>query len=111
MPALAGYGDGNGQIDNPSLNPLPMLYGEQMVFWRHLSDAGMIDGQFGPNLDPERNAHIAKPYQRYLPPAKMGRGLHFVIVDDGSSPPTANLRPGDNYFELVEVTGMRGASM
>src|SRR4051812_16635172 len=47
-----GYGDGNGQIvagASTNAGPPSFLYtaGESTAFWRHLSDAQLIDGNYG----------------------------------------------------------------
>jgi hypothetical protein len=42
----AGHGDGNGLIEGGAAGATAGV-GESLVFWRHLSDAGLIDGSFG----------------------------------------------------------------
>src|SRR5262249_3199194 len=42
----AGHGDGNGLIEGGSAGAVIGI-GEPLEFWRHLTDAGFIDGNYG----------------------------------------------------------------
>ena len=44
---MAGCGDGNGLLDSAAVAGATALTGETLFFWRHLSDAGLVDGSFG----------------------------------------------------------------
>jgi prepilin-type N-terminal cleavage/methylation domain-containing protein len=43
---IVGFGDGNGLIEGGGTG-LSAPIAEILVFWRHLSDAGLVDGQLG----------------------------------------------------------------
>lgn len=101
-PACVGptdqYGDGNGLIE-ASLAYDMFPHGEQLTFWRHLSDAGLIAGQFGrgacnlvgcgETATIQGNDKIAQ----CLPTAKLGRNAHFIVYADDAT----------NYYRLVSV--------
>jgi prepilin-type N-terminal cleavage/methylation domain-containing protein len=46
MASTVGFGDGNGLIEGGASAALIPL-GETLVFWRHMSDANLVDGQLG----------------------------------------------------------------
>lgn len=46
--SITGYGDGNGLIEGGNTG-ITLPVGETLVFWRHLSDAGLVDGSLGLN--------------------------------------------------------------
>src|SRR4051812_33361397 len=47
-----GFGDGNGLLEGGGTGAASAYFlGEPPVFYRHLSDAGLIDGSFGANTN------------------------------------------------------------
>src|SRR5579884_1907131 len=101
-----GGGDGNGFIQCWSWTPSPLqagTYGEPLVFWRHLSDANMVDGTFGANLQlygdvPTNQAPSQIPL--WLPPAKINATGFVIPYSDGAY----------NYFEIRDFTQIGTAS-
>jgi prepilin-type N-terminal cleavage/methylation domain-containing protein len=93
----AGEGDGNGLLEGGSSGATVAL-GETLLFWRHLSDAGLVDGSFGANLTTAGQAAAdvtGSTIANYLPPAKVGRGNYFAVA-------AAN---GINYYLLTGFAG------
>lgn len=77
-----GMGDGNGQIDGS----ISSCTGEMLAFWRHLSEANLVDGAFGVNgnsaIDPTTGGTAAavtlNTMTQSLPVAKLGYGATFL---------------------------------
>jgi len=94
----AGEGDGNGLIEGGAA-AATVPSGETIVFWRHMTDAGYVDGSFGTvgnalliastGLVTANNSNV----QSSLPPAKLSPTQYFTVY--------ANL--GLNYFQLLPV--------
>lgn len=95
--AGTGLGDGNGLITDTAATNLNAPVGETLIIWRQLSDASLLEGQFGANLAAATGQVAASPTAAlYLPPAKLGRGNYWIA---GSS-------AGQNYYGLAAVTGI-----
>ena len=101
----SGYGDGNGLIRSgfgagpPST--VVNLYGEPFMFWRHLSDAKLIDGNYGENLNwaAETSAMSGvDTINAFLPTSKL----------TGSTIAVGSPLNGVNYFLLTKVTSIIG---
>jgi prepilin-type N-terminal cleavage/methylation domain-containing protein len=82
----SGCGDGDGLIESTGGLAWP-TGGEPLVFWRHLSEAGLISGSFGISgnsaLDTNGMASgnvTPVTMSQTLPPAKLGNGLFFAIL-------------------------------
>ncbi len=94
-----GMGDGNGLIEGGSAGGLAPM-GETLVFWRHLSDANLVDGSLG-NIANSAivpttgvvTGTVTSPNQS-LPPSKLS-GLSMFVVYSAS---------GFNFFQLLPVT-------
>jgi prepilin-type N-terminal cleavage/methylation domain-containing protein len=88
MTGVTGLGDGNGVIqDYNNIPGLIYLAGEPMVFWRHLSDANLIGGNYGASLGNGGMPAFAIPigkFSSWLPPAKLGVGGFFTVYTDGT---------------------------
>jgi len=101
-----GYGDGNGLIRSAFGNTLPtstatQLYGEPYMFWRHLSEANLINGRYGFGLNGAAESPAMTgldTINTYLPAAKL-RGSTIAV----GSPLN-----GINYFLLSKVTSTAG---
>lgn len=94
MAGTTGLGDGNGLIQDATSANLPP--GEPLVFWRHLSDAALIDSSLGVSLASAGALGASPTPVQYLPAARMGRANHFAV---GSY-------SGLNYYVLGGVTGI-----
>lgn len=101
MTGTAGKGDGNGliQSENSAAHPAePDPNAESLVFWRHLSDAQLIEGNYGKNLAsegyPPTNQTVAE-MKLWMPTTKLGRGSFAVTSINGK-----------NYYEIY--TGLDG---
>ncbi|MBX3412806.1 MAG: prepilin-type N-terminal cleavage/methylation domain-containing protein [Pirellulales bacterium] len=95
MTGAKGLGDGNGQLQAAG-NPNYSGIGETLVFWRHLSDAGLVDGSYGANLASGGAPATANLMSEYLPTAKLGRGNYWTAAADA----------GQNYYVLGGVTAL-----
>ena len=76
--------------------------GEISAFWRHLSDANLVDGNFGSDLDNSGFAPInvtAGRVSLYIPPAKLGENMSFVVFSGA----------GYNFFGMFSITGITSA--
>jgi prepilin-type N-terminal cleavage/methylation domain-containing protein len=110
-----GYGDGNGLIEGSSgaggyipgttttrtPNNTNAGGSEQYVFWRHLSDAHLIDGAFGAGLVNDGSNAGTSNVSLYFPPAKAGRGLFVIVFTDGAY----------NYFGIGPVLGILAGNL
>ncbi len=101
MASAVGFGDGNGLIEGGnSGSALPV--GETLLFWRHMSDAGLVDGALGvvgnsiivtgTGLVTGAVSNISQS----LPPTKVSAQNAFVVF-------SAN---GFNYYTLVPITAI-----
>ncbi len=94
----AGHQDGNGLIEgNGSGGTVPG--GETVSFWRHLSDANLIDGSFGTSGNATLvvstglvTAVVTVPSQS-LPPTKLNTGTYFIVY----------AAAGSNYYQILAV--------
>jgi len=100
-----GYGDGDGIIRSANGSATPStvtnLYGEPLIFWRHLSDAQLINGKYGTALNSAAEAvgiSGLDAMNTFLPAAKL---LSSTIA--AGSP-----RDGKNYFLLAKVLSTLG---
>jgi prepilin-type N-terminal cleavage/methylation domain-containing protein len=94
----AGYGNGDGLIrsgegatNNLTANYTALL-GEPLMFWRQLSDANLIDGSYGKNLNIAAESTTTSSSD-YLPLAKIGKGATIEIN---------SLSDMQNYFLLTK---------
>ena len=76
--SASGLGDGNGLIQ-ASGGTANRGVGETMAFWRHLSDAALIDGNYGSDLASGGVVNTLARPDLYLPAAKLGRGTYWVV--------------------------------
>lgn len=85
-----GLGDGNGLIQDPNGTNTPV--GEIVLFWRQLSDAGLVDGSFGKDLtvSTAQAPNSIVPGNDF-PAAKTGRGSYIIVGSDN----------GMNYFGIL----------
>lgn len=110
---LQGYGDGNGLIEycggNTTFNT---ECGEPMIFWRHLTDASLVDGNFGTTTSGSAvlaamtggagvigTALTSGTVYENFPPAKLGRGNYIALYSAS----------GANYFQITGITGVSTA--
>jgi prepilin-type N-terminal cleavage/methylation domain-containing protein len=106
-----GCGDGNGIIDYDNSVPRNVnsyatsIIGEELLFWRHLSDARLIDGSYGigsagrpghinNSCQPDYGAVTLSQVQSYIPAAKIGRGNSFIVFAYNQI----------NYYVLTVIT-------
>jgi prepilin-type N-terminal cleavage/methylation domain-containing protein len=94
-----GLGDGNGLIEGgAALSTLGL--GEPLAFWRHLSDASLIDGAFGSSGNSAivaasgATTGAVTAVNSSLPGAKLGRGNVFITYAVS----------GVNYYQLISVS-------
>jgi prepilin-type N-terminal cleavage/methylation domain-containing protein len=103
-----GDGDGNSLIeDGGCVFPFNcnggsngnQFCGEIATFWRHLSDAKLIDGQFGTTGNSAINALTCTPtgdvttVSQSMPAAKLGHGVSITVISGD----------GANYYALLPV--------
>jgi prepilin-type N-terminal cleavage/methylation domain-containing protein len=99
-----GMGDNNGVIEDGSAagggSNTNTFGGEISAFWRHLSDANLVDGQFGTTSNsvilqasglPTGNVNNIS---QSIPTAKLGRSLSVTIMSG----------EGTNYYDLLPIT-------
>jgi prepilin-type N-terminal cleavage/methylation domain-containing protein len=104
-----GFGDGNGLLENgqwagTGMFPLAQT-GEVMLFWRHLSEAQLIDGLYGQTIDPVTGDSATAPdlnVGRHLPRSKLSTVSYFSVTK----------QDGLNYYRLTKTTmiGVGGAT-
>lgn len=99
-----GYGDGNGLIQSTftaTAEGMTKGSGEVLAFWRHLSEASMVDGQYGmvgTSAINSATGAVSGPVSsmdayRSLPQAKIGLGNFFPVYAVGAK----------HYFELHAI--------
>ena len=99
-----GYGDGDGLLEDGQ-GTLEAA-SENLMFWRHLGEAGLINGAYGIQgdnaIDPTTGNVTADTTNvaLSLPPAKIGRGNYFNVYSRG----TSNLNA--NFYEIHAVTSI-----
>jgi prepilin-type N-terminal cleavage/methylation domain-containing protein len=110
-----GYGDGNGSITSDNVSGTPYCRGEPIIFWRHLSDAKLIDGSYStttgvaagninsagwvaviPTTVDMINAH--------LPKAKIGNGASIMVGAYNNGIVGAAGSP--NYYVIAGINAM-----
>lgn len=99
-----GQGDGNGLIEGGAAGAtLPV--GETLAFWRHLSDANLVDGSLGVvgnsllvGATGLVTAAVVTTSQS-LPPSKLS-GLSLFVVYSAS---------GANFYQLMPISGITTA--
>ncbi|MBY0407656.1 MAG: prepilin-type N-terminal cleavage/methylation domain-containing protein, partial [Rickettsiales bacterium] len=99
-----GQGDGNGLLEGgaaASTNP----QGETLVFWRHLSDANLVDGSLGTNGNSIPVAAtglvtgtVTTPSQS-MPISKLSQQNLFIVYSAS----------GLNYYQLIPVSTITNA--
>ena len=91
MTGFYGLGDGNGLIQSVGYSEVPdgpRLIGEALVFWRHLSDAGLIDWNCGAGLvsgGKVPSDQTAAQAYLWFPAAKLGTGNYFVVYSQNGA--------------------------
>ncbi len=102
--STVGQGDGNGLIEGGAATVTDPV-GETLVFWRHLSDANLVDGALGSvsnslivTTTGKVTGTVTTPSQS-LPTSKL-TGQNLFIVYSAS---------GINYFQLAPVSSITAA--
>ncbi len=100
-----GQGDGNGLIEGGATGAT-FAVGETLAFWRHLSDASLIDGSLGTI---NNSAIIASSglltgnvtaVAQSLPVSKITPVQYFVVYSAA----------GYNYYQLMPINGITAAT-
>lgn len=85
-----GLGDGNREIEDPLGTNTPV--GEILLFWRHLSDAGLIKGSYGQDITvATAQAPNAIVPENDFPATKLDNYSFFIVGSDA----------GINYFGML----------
>lgn len=102
----AGHGDGNGLIEGGSAAATAAI-GETLTFWRHLSDANLVDGSYGVvgnslivDTDGTPTGAVTN-IQQSLPLAKLGPAGSVVVYSVS----------GFNYYQVVPITAISSAGV
>lgn len=90
-----GYGDGSGVV-NGYCDGL-----EATVFWRHLSDANLIEGSYGSTIDSTTGFSTISLLQTF-PQAKLGGSNYFAITDTTAIPLGSTIQA--NFFNIFGMT-------
>lgn len=100
-----GFGDGNGLVQGCNNPPYQYICGEYIVFWRHLSEANLIDGSYGATINPATGIVPGgiPPSQvpSVLPTIRIGRSNNYVVITDYSA--FDYTQDGQNYFYLIGI--------
>jgi len=102
-PAL-GFGDGNGLLEGGATGATVGM-GETLAFWRHLSDANLIDGSLGTGSNGLIVAGTGLPtgdvsvMGQSLPPSKTTPAGYFIVYSV----------TGINYYQLGPVNQIASA--
>lgn len=106
----AGERDGNGVLQGVNANATNANYGqvqgagETVMFWRDLSDAGLIDSSFNTasSTTPPSSNITGAAIGNYLPQAKIGQG-NYVYAGSYTIP--TPLPPYTNIYGISAVKG------
>lgn len=96
-----GFGDGNGLIEGGGTGAMVPL-GETITFWRHLSDANLVDGQLGTTgasliaTATGQTTGTVSTINQSLPDSKTSPTNSFIVYANS----------GLNYYQLVPLTGI-----
>lgn len=102
--STTGFGDGNGLIEGGG-NSLTLPQGETLVFWRHLSDASLVDGALGisGNSIIVANTGVVTgtvtTVTQSLPASKLGGLTSFIVYAVG----------GQNFYQLMPISSITTA--
>jgi len=102
----AGYGDNNGLIENSGPG---RCVNEGNVFWRHLSETNMVDGQFGMTGNAALDASglpsgTLDDASSLVPAAKLG-GNVYINVSGLTTAMPVNWPMYKNYFMIEGLNG------
>lgn len=95
-----GMGDGNGLLEGSGTAGSAAPIGETLAFWRHLSDASLVDGQYGlvgDSLIVSTSGAVTATVsniQQSLPLSKLGPSGSIVVYANS----------GLNYYQVVPVS-------
>lgn len=89
MDGTGGLGNGDRLLQNDDQDCCDQR-GEVLVFWRHLTEAGLVDGRYGSTLTLYGNPVIGEGPELYFPAAKLQANYFIVHSDDVL-----------NYFQLT----------
>ena len=95
-----GFGDADGRLEDGE--GTYNVAGENLVFWRHLAQANLVDGNYseeGDNIINPATGHVTTNTTNVylsLPLAKLGRGNYFTVYSQDAI----------NYFQLHPVSGL-----
>jgi prepilin-type N-terminal cleavage/methylation domain-containing protein len=109
--SYAGQGDGNGIIEGVAWNSLPVnncgvwMSGEIATFWRDLSTANLIDGNFNTATTTAVTTLTAADIPNYLPKAKIGNNVVSVWGSGCSAYGLYFPSMGENFFSISSVSG------
>lgn len=101
-----GQGDGNGLIEGGASGSA-LAEGETLVFWRHLSDANLVDGSYGvvsPSLIVASTGFptgAVTNVAQSIPQAKLGPAGSIVVYSIS----------GLNYYQVIPVAGISAAGV
>lgn len=100
-----GHGDGNGYIEGGSADATVAI-GETLAFWRHLSDANLIDGLLGTSGNSSivaatglLTADVVNISQS-LPVSKTTPAVNFIVY----------AADGFNFYQLLPISGITAAT-
>jgi prepilin-type N-terminal cleavage/methylation domain-containing protein len=96
-----GFGDGNGLIEGGAAGAV-LPQGETLAFWRHMSDANLVDGQLGTAGNSLIVAATGQAtgavttINQSVPDSRTTPTNSFVVYANG----------GLNYYQLMPLTGI-----
>jgi prepilin-type N-terminal cleavage/methylation domain-containing protein len=101
-PNTAGHQDGNGLLEGGAAAAVKGL-GETLEFWRHLSDAELVDGRFGVTGNSAigtagalTGTVTAGTMANSFPSARIGRGNYIVTFSV----------TGQNFYQIFGITSV-----
>lgn len=96
-----GFGDGNGLIEGGAAGSMLPL-GETLAFWRHMSDASLVDGQLGVSGNSALVAGTGAvtgavaTVNQSVPDSRTSPVNSFIVYATG----------GLNYYQLLPLSGI-----
>lgn len=87
-------GNGNGQVYNPSTGPADMLNTERFLAWKHLANAGLIEGSYTGKTTGAAGSGSFGPATN-IPASRLASGFYDLCSPMGSAP---------DFFAGTDVT-------
>jgi prepilin-type N-terminal cleavage/methylation domain-containing protein len=111
--SIPGEGDGNGIIQGTNFTNVAggMQNGENLMFWKDLGQANLIDGAFALSSSTAQPCPSGANFNLYFPNAKLGAGNYVFVSNGGNDFSLPWTSDGINYFSIEAPSDICGAGL